>query len=340
MDDTNNTIAQDTLEKKIENQTPVPAEKPSPAPPKTEDNELRCDECGGRLVKEISTGEMICEECGLVSTEVQIDPGKDYRQFDPEDASKQHDGIVDPLRHDKGLGSEIKGNRDAYGKRVDGRKSYTLQKWNRRAKVANAFERNLAFSMQQLNTYKSHANLSDKVHSAAAEIYKKAMRRGFVRGRSIEGVLSAAIVAGTRIEGVPRTFDEIADLTKVPRKYIATIYKDLIRELKIKIDTASPMNYVSRFCSDLGLKDPRVLNETNYILCELDKLGHLSGRSPPAIAAATIYIASVIQHQRRTQRECADIGGATEVTIRNRYKEILEFLPEINQRFQDAGGTG
>jgi transcription initiation factor TFIIB len=54
-----------------------------------------------------------------------------------------------------------------------------------------------------------------------------------------------------------------------------------------------------------------------------------SGRCPTSMAAAALYIASVLCRERITQREVAEIACVTEVTIRNRYKEIIEKL-DIN----------
>ena len=52
--------------------------------------------------------------------------------------------------------------------------------------------------------------------------------------------------------------------------------------------------------------------------------GLTSGRGPTGVAAAALYIASVLLGERKTQRDVADIAGVTEVTIRNRYKELTE----------------
>ena len=56
------------------------------------------------------------------------------------------------------------------------------------------------------------------------------------------------------------------------------------------------------------------------------KLKLTSGRGPTGIAAAASYIASVLTGERKTQREIAEIAQVTEVTIRNRYKELVEKL--------------
>ena len=46
-----------------------------------------------------------------------------------------------------------------------------------------------------------------------------------------------------------------------------------------------------------------------------------SGRGPTGVAAAAIYISSILGGERRTQREVAEVAGVTEVTIRNRYRD-------------------
>ena len=62
------------------------------------------------------------------------------------------------------------------------------------------------------------------------------------------------------------------------------------------------------------------------LLKDAAKKGLTSGRGPTGVAAAAIYIASVQCGERRTQRDVADVARVTEVTVRNRYKELCEKL--------------
>ena len=50
------------------------------------------------------------------------------------------------------------------------------------------------------------------------------------------------------------------------------------------------------------------------------------GKSPVNITAAAIYIAAKHCNKKRKQRETAKVAGITEVTVRNRYKEILALM--------------
>ena len=62
------------------------------------------------------------------------------------------------------------------------------------------------------------------------------------------------------------------------------------------------------------------------ILEQAQKAELTSGRGPTGIAAAALYVSALLHGEKRTQREVADVAGVTEVTIRNRYKELLEEL--------------
>ncbi len=159
----------------------------------------------------------------------------------------------------------------------------------------------------------------------AAMIYRKAALKNLVRGRSIQGVTAASLYAACRQCHVPRTLDEISLIAQISRKEIGRNYRYVSRELALKLMPTTPKDYISRFCSELKLS-------SNVQAKTLEILGHAvnqeltSGRGPTGLAAASLYISSVLCGERRTQREVAEIAGVTEVTIRNRYKELAQKL--------------
>jgi transcription initiation factor TFIIB len=291
-----------------------------------------CPECGsGHLVRDYERGELVCDECGLVLDEQYIDQGPEWRAFDTEqNERKSRTGA--PMTytiHDKGLSTEIGWkNKDSYGKSIPTRNRaqlYRLRKWQRRIRVSNATERNLAFALSELDRMSSGMGLPRNVRETAAMVYRKAVNRNLIRGRSIEGVTAASLYAACRQCNVPRTLDEIAEASRVGRKEIGRTYRFMTRELRLKLMPTSPQDYLSRFCSELKLSG-EVRARSSEILKIADAKELTSGRGPTGVAAAAIYIASILCNERRTQREVADIAGVTEVTIRNRYKELTEKL--------------
>ncbi|HEC86701.1 MAG TPA: transcription initiation factor IIB [Thermoplasmatales archaeon] len=292
----------------------------------------RCPECGStHLTRDYARGELVCEDCGLVIDENFIDQGPEWRAFDSEQKEKRA-RVGAPLTytiHDKGLSTVIGWkNKDSYGKSIPTRSRaqlYRLRKWQRRIRVSNATERNLAVALSELDRMASSMGLPRNVRETAAMIYRKAVIKNLIRGRSIEGVAAAALYAACRQCGVPRTLDEIADASRVSRKEIGRTYRFIARELGLKLMPTSPQDYISRFCSELKLSGDVQAKAIEILKDAADK-ELTSGRGPTGVAAAAIYIASILCGERRTQREVADVAGVTEVTIRNRYKELAERL--------------
>ena len=292
----------------------------------------QCPECGSNhLSKDYSRAELVCRNCGLVLDEDIIDHGPEWRAFDSEQREKRA-RTGPPMTytiHDKGLSTVIGWkNRDSYGKSIPTRNRaqlYRLRKWQRRTRISNATEKNIAIALSQLDRMASGMGLPRTVRETAAMIYRKAAKRNLVRGRSIEGVTAASLYAACRQCHVPRTLDEIAASSRVSRKEIGRTYRYVSRELGLKLLPTSPEDYISRFCSELKLSGD-VRAKTVEILQEAAHRELTSGRGPTGMAAASLYIASILCGERRTQREVAEVAGVTEVTIRNRYKEITKKL--------------
>jgi transcription initiation factor TFIIB len=179
--------------------------------------------------------------------------------------------------------------------------------------------------MAELRRVASFLSLPSVVRDEASRVYNFVLQRGLVRGRSMESVIAACIYAACRSYNIPRTLDEIANASDVERKEIGRTYRFIVRKLKIKVTPSSPKDYISRFASILHLS-PKTQNEALKILKRADISELTSGRGPAGIAAAALYVAALMNDEKKTQREVADVAGITEVTIRNRYKELIEKL--------------
>ncbi|MCL4334723.1 MAG: transcription initiation factor IIB [Candidatus Thermoplasmatota archaeon] len=299
------------------------------------DEITKCPECGStQLIRDYERGELICNKCGLVIDDSYIDQGPEWRAFDSEqsDSRSRAGSPMTYTIHDKGLSTDISWkNKDSYGKSIPTRNRaqlYRLRKWQKRIKVSNAAERNLSQALQELERIASNLSIPNDVRESAAVIYRKAVKQNMIRGRSIEGVVAGSIYAACRITNVPRTLDEIASVTRVKKKEIGRTYRIMSRYLKLNILPSKPDDYVNRFCSKLKLS-VEARRKASDILKMARENDLTSGKGPTGVAAAAIYIASLSTGERRTQRSVAEVAGVTEVTIRNRYKELTEKL-ELN----------
>ncbi len=297
----------------------------------------KCPSCGSKeLAEDYSRGEKVCQSCGLVIAEDIIDQGPEWRAFDSEQRDKRSRvGAPENYSiHDKGLSTRISWqNRDAYGNVIPTRNRaqiYRLRKWQRRTRISDGTERNLAVALSNLSRMSSTLNLPRNVRETASMIYRKAVRKKLIRGRSIEGIAAAVLYAACRQCNVPRTLEEMSRVTDLPKKEIGRNYRHLSRELELKLLPTTPQDYVSRFCGRLSLPAD-VQIKALHLLKQAQQKELTSGRGPTGMSAAAIYIASVVCEERITQREIAEVAGVTEVTIRNRYKELVNKLEiEIN----------
>ncbi|OWP55256.1 MAG: transcription initiation factor IIB [Thermoplasmatales archaeon B_DKE] len=296
------------------------------------DEITKCPECGStQLVRDYERGELVCNNCGIVIDDSYIDQGPEWRAFDSEqnDSRARAGSPMTFTIHDKGLSTDISWkNKDSYGKSIPTRNRaqlYRLRKWQKRIKVSNAAERNLSQALQELERMASNLSIPNDVRETAAVIYRKAVKQNMIRGRSIEGVVAGSIYAACRITNVPRTLEEIASVTRVKKKEIGRTYRIMSRYLKLNIMPSKPDDYINRFCSRLKLSMDARKKATEILKLARDN-DLTSGKGPTGVAAAAIYIASLMTGERRTQRAVAEVAGVTEVTIRNRYKELTEKL--------------
>lgn len=293
---------------------------------------IQCPECGSKhLTKDYNRAELICNNCGLVIDDDFIDHRPEWRAFDSEQREKR-ERVGAPMTytiHDKGLSTEIDwSNKDSYGRSIPTRNRaqlYRLRKWQRRVRIADATERNLATALSHLDRLASSMGLPRMVRETSAMIYRKSVMKNLIRGRSIEGITAAAIYAACRQCHVPRTLDEISEVAGINRREIGRNYRFIAKEIKLKLLPTQPEDYIPRFCSELKLSNS-VQIKTMEIIKLATEQSLTIGRGPTGNAAAALYIASVICGERRTQQEIAYIAGVTEVTIRNRYKEIVSKL--------------
>ena len=294
--------------------------------------ETKCPECDSeKLINDQERGEVVCKACGLVIDDSIVDMGPEWRAFDHEQRDKRT-RVGAPITytiHDKGLSTMIDWrNKDIYGRDIPARNRaqwYRLRKWQRKIRISGATERNLAFALSELDRDSSRLGLPRSVREAASVVYRNAVENKLIRGRSIEGVVAASLYAACRRCNVPRTLDEIAEVSRVSKKEVGRTYRFLTRELNIKLPPTSPVDYVPRFASELNLSG-EVQSKAIEIIEKAKEKGLTSGRGPTGVAAAALYIASVLLGERKTQRDVSDIAGVTEVTIRNRYKELTEQL--------------
>ncbi|AUX09621.1 transcription initiation factor TFIIB [Halalkaliarchaeum desulfuricum] len=290
---------------------------------------LSCPECDGNVVTDEEHGETVCSDCGLVVSEGSVDRGPEWRAFDAreKDQKSRVGAPTTNTMHDKGLSTNIDWrDKDAYGRSLGARqrqKMQRLRKWNERFRTRDSKERNLKQALGEIDRMASALGLPDNVRETASVIYRRALDEDLLPGRSIEGVSTSCVYAAARMAGVPRSLDEIADVSRVEKSEIARTYRYVVRELSLEVKPADPEQYVPRFASSLELSDEAELR-AKQLLKNAKSKGVHSGKSPVGLAAAAVYASALLTNEKTTQAAVSEVADISEVTIRNRYHELLE----------------
>jgi transcription initiation factor TFIIB len=288
-----------------------------------------CPECSGELRRDEEHGETICVDCGLVVEEDEIDHGPEWRAFDSKekDQKSRVGAPTTKMMHDEGLSTNIGWqDKDAYGKSLSSRQREKMQRlrtWNERFRTRDSKERNLKQALGEIDRMASALGLPKNVRETASVIYRRALDEDLLPGRSIEGVATASLYAAARQAGTPRSLDEITSVSRVDKMELTRTYRYVVRELNLEVKPADPEQYVPRFASDLNLSE-EVERRARMLLDRARERGVHSGKSPVGLAAAAVYAASLLTNEKVTQNQVSDVAEISEVTIRNRYKELLE----------------
>ena len=261
-----------------------------------------CPECNSKnIVTDPKRAELYCADCGVVIAENIVDLGPEWRSYDEEQAAKRiRTGPPMSYRiHDKGLGTPMPGL-PARTKRL-------------RGISIDSGDKTLALALVEIDRMACALKLPNNIKEETSVLYRKAMRRNLIKGRSIEELVSAMLYITCRQYEVPRTLKEIAEVSRSPLKKIRRAYIFLLRKLEIKLAPANPARYIPRFCSKLGLSEE--IRDNAF-----SNLNRLAAGSNPAItAAAAIYLS----HPKISLAELARVASVSEISIRSAAKRKI-----------------
>jgi transcription initiation factor TFIIB len=289
-----------------------------------------CPECSGSVVIDEKRGESACEDCGLVVDDANIDRGPEWRAFDSKerDEKSRVGAPSSELLHDKGLSTNIDWrDKDSHGSALSSRKRQQmkrLRKWNERSKATDSKERNLRHALGEITRMASALGLPKDIQKIASMIYRQCLERDMLPGRSIEGMATASLYAASRQGDVPRTLDEMEQVSRIGKKETGRAYRYIDRELELGIGPSDPEKYIPRFIAELDGVSDETERLARQITQKVKNKGLHSGKTPPGIAAASIYFAGKLCNEEPTQDALSDVTGVTEVTIRERYLDIIQ----------------
>ena len=278
-----------------------------------------CPECGGSIIPLLETGDVVCNQCGLVIDEKNVDFSHNGRRAytNQEKSNREQTGApISILLPDIGLSTVMDRNK------INNPDLKRAAKWNTRITWQ---KRNLLIASTELKRISTNLNLPIYIREAAMRLYREAFKKKLLRGRSINAMVAACLYLACRRKQLPRTLQEITNEAQANAKDVRRSYTTLIREFNLKSPSTDPVSLIPRYINDLEL-DSEIEQLTTKILNSYKTRFSISGKDPKGLCAGAIYLASKIKNKETTQQKIVKTVGITEVTLRSRYKELKNKL--------------
>jgi transcription initiation factor TFIIB len=270
---------------------------------------------------------MFCGGCGIVLVQKILDTceSSGYSQEDFMRLSRT--GPATSLTmYDRGLSSVIGANKDSSGNTLSNKTKYEfkrLRTWDQRSKSRSTATLSKAFTL--LNGVKTKLGIPDNVVENAAYIYRKISSAKLTRGRTMASLVSASLYAACRENNIPRTLDDIATAGNVEKRILSRDLRTIIKKLGLNLNQYDTSSFISKISNNMKLKEKTKRDAFNILKhCEMKEI--TAGKHPVAQAAASLYIACVINNEKISQKKFAEISGVSDVTIRNRVALIKKTL--------------
>ena len=258
---------------------------------------MKCPDCDNENIISEGDGIMSCEACNLI-----FDSGPQWMKYKPVESAKEKAKVI-----------EVKNRSNA------------VLKWQTEIRNNVSLGKNILLASEEINRIGEMLKLENKIIESGLEIFSSSSKRGIVRGRSTQKVAAASVFTACRMNNLPITLDEISNLCSLNRNELSKLHRLIKRKLKLKINISSSINFLPKFTKKLALPK-NVETEAKEIIRFVEDSDYRQGISPIALLGASIYLACKETKVRRSQLEIAKTLGTSEVTLRNRAKEIKSLL--------------
>ncbi|MGI0037672.1 MAG: transcription initiation factor IIB [Nitrososphaera sp.] len=311
----------------------------------------QCPECHANLIQDHSKGESICEKCGCVVMDQFDDYGRESNSTDFEEKAKntRASGSTSFALHDYGLRTEIAyGSKDYAGKPIDYHMAETMnnvRKWHTRTRIFSPQQRRLSNVLTKINETCAAMSLPKLLLETAAMLYRTFESNYEAKGKSISCMAAATIFLACKKCSVVRSLDEIVEATGLTDqdrssvKLASKYYRLMVMEMGVFTEQATTIQtsqqathapavalaidqYISKL-ANMAKIDTKVERLAIDIAHKTNDHMLADGKAPNGLAAAYIYVASILLDVNILQRDVSSLSGVTEVTIRNRCKDIL-----------------
>lgn len=198
-------------------------------------------------------------------------------------------------------------------------------------------ERSLRKAMYLVTFCCDKLSLPDFIKNRASEIYKKGHKEGVIKGRSIKSCVIASITLACNEHDIYRNTKDMITIideqdTNKFRSDIFVSQRRFVENMDLKKTVLEPHEKLPFIASRVGLsKKSEVLGLELYHKLKRFDIKLFIGRSPSAIAACMLYIATKYNKEFVDQEQITVAGDISKVTLRKRCYEFVETLKRMGE---------
>lgn len=290
-----------------------------------------CEECNENcLVYE--DGGMFCKLCGVFK-EIRINQDQEWRYYGESDSKSTDPTRVGmPMNHllpMSSLGTMI----SSKGKHtLDFEKIRQYHSWN----TMPYKERSLYKIYEKLQNKAISGGIPPFIIKNAQAMYKVLSETRISRGSNRRGLMAASVYVACKIEGVPRSAKEIAEIydlkvnemTKGVKKFLEIMNMVKKNKRSYNIESSSALDFIQRFCSKLNLtKD--IIHLCEFVAYMTSKSDIVDENTPPSIAAGSIYLVLILCNININKKHISQACKISEVTISKCFKKLYNLRYDL-----------
>ena len=280
-----------------------------------------CSHCRNVDTVRLEDGNYACTVCHTVSARF-LDASAEWHSY--QDSNQRKDttrcGLpVSDLLPQAAFGTIISysGNDNADIKNI---RKY--QFWN----SMSYHDRCLVKTFDVLTMHAINNGIPKTIIEQAKVFYKTISEQKISRGSNREGIIASSIYMACKQESVPRSAKEIAKIFNIPLSTMTRGCKNFNSMLDVGMDPTSPLDFVGRYCSNLGLDQAKAKVCKEFIKELLTRKNVLTHLAPPSIASGCILYCSERHTWKLTKKQVCRTCDISPATINKCSKMLDTFI--------------
>lgn len=278
--------------------------------------ELRCPDCETAEYLIEDEGVTKCTDCGQVVSQYVIDMDQDWHNYDDDGEDKSRVGNV----RDAILGNDL---------------STTVSNTNAKHKISLSrigSESKLQEGFRKIEEMAGKLDIVSGCTNTAKQLYKMMDTLKTIRSKNdVIGYTTASLYASCKLSSNAKQLKEFMVVSTLQKKVIGKYYKRIENESRrvgpkngyfnVGYQSSTPAQLIPKFAANLGLEF-NVKSAAEHVTNMAVELGITAGKAPATIAAASIFMCTLLYDTKTPIKDIVDMTDVTESTIRKCMKDL------------------